>query len=76
MVRLEELKPQAKVLGIVRSGPVEVVDVHWHGDQAIELTYKSPDGSASNVLVYRSDEPRLELIDAGRTWDFTGVGVS
>ncbi len=54
---------------------VMVVNVQWYGSEALELTYKTPNGRVANELVYRSDEPRLELVEQGRPWSFDGDGA-
>ncbi len=72
--KLEDLKPNATVRGILPDRAVTVVNVQWFGSEALELTYKDPAGRVANVLLYRHDEPRLELIEAGRPWSFDGDG--
>src|ERR1035437_2994420 len=75
MSRLEDLKPNASVQGIMPSGLVTVVSVQWHGSAALELTYKTAEGKVANELLYRHDEPRLELVEQGRPWGFDGDGA-
>ena len=75
MARLEDLKPHALVRGILPDAPVTVVSVQWFGSHAVELTYKDPAGRLGNVLLYRDDEPRLELVEQGRPWSFDGDGA-
>ena len=75
MIRLEDLQPNATVRGILPDAAVTVVAVQWFGNQAVELTYKGPDGRTGNQLLYRHDEPRLELVEAGRPWSFDGDGA-
>ncbi|MCX7801148.1 MAG: helicase-related protein [Fimbriimonadales bacterium] len=41
----------------------------------MELTYKDPTGRVDNILLYRSDESRLEVVEAGRPWSFDGDGA-
>jgi superfamily II DNA or RNA helicase len=74
MARLEDLKPNASVRGILPNGLVTVVNVQWHGSAAIELTYKTPEGKVANELLYRHDEPRIEVVEEGRPWSFDGDG--
>jgi len=74
-VKLEELKPQATVRGVLPDGVVTVVSVQWFGTDALELTYKDASGRVGNVLLYRDDEPRLELVQEGRPWSFDGDGA-
>lgn len=74
MSKLEELKPNAAVRGILPDALVMVVSVQWFGSEALELTYKSPSGKVANELLYRNDEPRIEVVKQGRPWSFDGDG--
>jgi SNF2 family DNA or RNA helicase len=73
--KLEDLKPNASVRGILPDCLVTVVSVQWFGSEALELTYKDPSGRVANQLLYRHDEPRLEVVEAGRPWSFDGDGA-
>ena len=75
MSKLQELQPNAAVRGILPDSLVTVVSVQWFGSDAIELTYKSPEGRVANQLLYREDEPRLEVVEQGRPWSFDGDGA-
>jgi SNF2 family DNA or RNA helicase len=72
VVKLEQLHPNATVRGLLPDCLVVVVSVQWFGSEALELTYKTPAGKVANELVYRHDEPRLELVELGRPWSFDG----
>src|ERR1035437_611861 len=74
MSRLEDLKPNASVQGIMPSGLVTVVQAEWFGSDALELTYKTAVGKVANELLYRHDEPRLRIVEQGRPWSFDGDG--
>lgn len=74
MSRLDELKPNAAVRGILPDALATVVSVHWFGSEALELTYKTPSGKVANELLYRHDEPRIEVVEQGRPWSFDGEG--
>jgi SNF2 family DNA or RNA helicase len=74
MSRLEDLQPNAAVRGILPDCLVTVVGVQWFGSEALELTYKDPAGRVANMLLYRHDEPRLEVVEQGRPWSFDGDG--
>src|SRR3954452_5437315 len=74
MIQLEQLQPEAAVRGIVPDALVVVVSVQWFGSEALELTYKTPTGKVANELLYRHDEPRLDLVEQGRPWGFDGDG--
>src|SRR5213080_3219906 len=74
MSKLEQLTPNAAVRGILPDGLVTVVNVQWFGSEALELTYKSPNGKVANELLYRHDEHRIEVVELGRPWSFDGDG--
>ena len=74
-MKLEDLQATAAVRGILSDGLVTVVSVQWFGSEALELTYKTPTGKVANELVYRHDEPRLEIVEVGRPWSFDGDGA-
>ncbi|GMV60073.1 MAG: hypothetical protein AMXMBFR72_31660 [Betaproteobacteria bacterium] len=75
MAKLEELKPNAALRGILPDTLVKVVSVQWYGSEALELTYKTQTGKVANQLLYRHDEPRLEIVEQGRPWSFDGDGA-
>ena len=74
--RLEELTPGAVVRGVAHDRPVRIAGVEWIGDGAISLTY-TPEGSTrpETTLVYRWQEPSLELADAGSAWVYDADGA-
>lgn len=75
MINLEQLQPNAAVRGIVPDGLVTVISVQWHGSEALELIYKTATGKLGNEVIYRHDEPRLEIVEQGRPWSFDGDGA-
>lgn len=75
MSRLEELKPNAAVRGILPDALATVVSVQWFGSEALELTFKNPAGKVANELLYRHDESRVEVVEQGRPWSFDGDGA-
>ena len=74
-MKLEDLQANAAVRGILSDVLVTVVSVRWFGSEALELTYKTPTGKVANELLYRHDEPRLEIVEVGRLWSFDGDGA-
>ncbi|MCU1248866.1 MAG: helicase, partial [Edaphobacter sp.] len=75
MSRLEDLTPNASLRGILPNSLVTVVTVQWHGSEALELTYKTPEGKVANELLYRHDELRIDVVEMGRPWSFDGDGA-
>ena len=59
----------------IPTGQCRVVSVQWFGSEAVELTYKRPDGQVGNELLYHDDEARLEIVAQGRPWSFDGDGA-
>ncbi len=74
MCKLEDLRPKAAIRGIVPDASVTVVSTQWFGSEALELTYKTQSGKPANILLFRHDEPRLEIVEQGRPWSFDGDG--
>ncbi len=75
MTRLEDLQPDAIVRGLLPDTPVTVINVTWHGRDAVTLVYRAPDGRVADEILYRNDEARLELAPAGSPWTFDGDGA-
>ena len=75
MSKLEDLLPTAAVRGVLPDELVTVVSVQWFGSEALELTYKTSLGRVANELLYRHDEPRIEVVENGRPWSFDGDGA-
>jgi SNF2 family DNA or RNA helicase len=74
MSRLEDLRTNAAVKGILPDTLVTVVSTQWFGSEALELTYKTATGKVANELLYRHDELRIEVVEHGRPWSFDGDG--
>ena len=74
-MKLEDIQNNAAIRGIIPDALVTVVNVQWFGSEALELTYKTPSGKVANELLYRHDEPRLEIVEQGRPWSFDGDGA-
>ncbi len=74
-MKLEDLRPDATLRGILPEVLVTVVNVEWHGSEALTLIYRGPDGRVAEEILYRHDEARLEVVEAGRPWSFDGDGA-
>src|SRR5690606_3872352 len=61
-VKLEELLPDATIRGILPNESVTVVKVEMHGSDALTLVYRRPNGAVDQEILYRHDEPRLEIV--------------
>jgi len=74
-MKLEDLTPGAAVRGVLPDVTVTVVATQWHGTEATELTYKDPVGRLGARILFRHDEPSLEIVELGRPWSFDGDGA-
>ncbi|MCP5179017.1 MAG: hypothetical protein H6994_03800 [Pseudomonadales bacterium] len=71
-MKLEQLQIRASLRGIVPDAIVSIVNVQWYGSHALELTFKTADGKVANQILYRDNEPQLEIVEQGRPWSFDG----
>ena len=74
-MKLEDLQPEATVRGILPDAAVTVVNLEWHGSDAVTLVYRGPTGRVADEILYRHDEDRLEMVEAGCPWSFDGDGA-
>ncbi|GEM82442.1 helicase-related protein [Meiothermus hypogaeus] len=75
-MKLEDLTPGTSVRGLLPNTAVTVVNVQWHGSEALTLVYRDASGKVADELLYRHDEARLEVVERGRPWSFDGDGVT
>ncbi len=73
MMRLEDLQTGTRVRGLTPESIATVKSVVWYGDHGVEVIFEAG-GRLHNRLVYRDDEPSLELVAGGRPWSFDGDG--
>jgi len=71
----EAMRAQEALRGILPDAAVTVVSVEWHGSDALTLVYRGPNGRVADEILYRHDEARLEIVEAGRPWSFDGDGA-
>jgi hypothetical protein len=75
MLKLEDIKKDAQVRGIQADEIVRIVTVEPVGDNAITVYFKDSQGRLGEQMLFRSDEVRLELAQAGRPWSFDAPGA-
>lgn len=69
-MQLEELTALTRVAGILPGRAVTVLTAQRHGDDAVEVTYKEDNGTLGQIVLYRSDESRIEPhLGASRPFD-------
>lgn len=74
--RLEDLVDGVEVIGVAASGPVEVLGAKWHGHNFVELTFRDGHGSLGQAMLGRDAEPRLGVVQPGRTRLFDADGFA
>lgn len=75
MAKLEDLSAGTRVSGLGGFGTSTVESIHWYGQQALKVIYRDGSGHLGERLLYRDDEPAIELVEAGRPWSFDGDGA-
>jgi superfamily II DNA or RNA helicase len=60
-VRLEDLKTGLRLSGVVPGETVVVIAANGYGADAVELTFKIASGEPRQQLLFRKDEPRIEI---------------
>ncbi|WP_207951924.1 SNF2-related protein [Pseudomaricurvus alcaniphilus] len=74
MLKLEEIKKDAQVRGVVPEKIVSIVQIEPIGDNALTVYYKDSQGKLGEQMLFRTDEARLELAQGGRPWAFDADG--
>ena len=71
MALLESITIGTYVLGIDNSNaPITVISVKWHGTNALTVTYRSVNGTVGEQILYREDEPNLQIANKSLPWSF------
>lgn len=70
MLKLEQLVKDAQVNGLVPHEVVRIVNVDEVGPNARLVAYRNAAGKLDEQTLFRSDEHRLSLAEAGRAWAF------
>ena len=73
MIKLENIVTGSRLAGIHGDGAVEIIATRAYGPDAVEVTWRGPDGLGDRIL-YRDDEPRLREVSPGRRYAFDGDG--
>ena len=74
MIRLEDIKKDAQVQGVIPNEIVRVITVEPVGENAVTVYYKDQAGKIAEQMFFRSDEARLSLAEEGRAWSFDAPG--
>lgn len=59
-----------RLSGVIPGDSVTVIARHWHGRDAVELTFRPTVSHLEHRILYGTDDPRLERArSAGRPYD-------
>tara|TARA_R110002049_G_scaffold291383_2_gene475302 strand:- start:11357 stop:14899 length:3543 start_codon:yes stop_codon:yes gene_type:complete len=74
MIKLEDIKKDAQVLGLKHDEVVRVVSVEPVGSDALTVICRDSQGQLHEQMLFRGDEADLSLAQAGRPWAFDASG--
>ena len=74
MLKLEDIKKNAAISGLEPGQVVRIVTTEPVGDNALTVYYKKSDGQLCERMLFRTDEAKLSLAEAGRPWAFDAPG--
>lgn len=74
MLKLEDITKDAQLRGVLPDQVVRIIQVDRIGDHAVTIIYRDSQGSLGEQMLFRTDEARLELAQAGRSWALDADG--
>ena len=72
-LKLEDLKPESQIKGILGKETVKIISSQMMGE-CCQVIVRDSEGNTSEQLLFRDQESNLELISGGRKWSFNGDG--
>ena len=75
-MKLEDIKVDAVIEGIVPNNPVTVEKVTFLGADTVSILYRTAKGNVQEQMLFRDDESALSLVEKGRPWSFDADGAS
>lgn len=74
MAKLEDIKKDATVKGILTGQLVSIIETKWHGSDALEVVFRDSSGKHDSQILFRDRESTVEVITAGQPWSFVADG--
>ena len=69
-MRLEDICAGQRLSGVIPGDVATIISASWHGQDAIEITFKLTGGGLDQRVLFRSDEARITIARAaGRPFD-------
>lgn len=60
-MKLEDLQPNTVVHGLLPDGVANVVNVQWHGSEALTLVYRGPTGRVADEIAAKRSTQAIRL---------------
>ena len=76
MLALEDLKPGQSLVGLEPNLVVTVRSVNTLAEGAVDLVYRTSDGTLRERMLTRADEAQISLATTERPWKFDGDGAA
>jgi len=74
MAKLEDIKKDATVKGILTEQLVSIIETKWHGNDALEVVFRDATGKHDSQILFRDRESTLDVLIAGQPWSFVADG--
>ena len=75
MIYLEQLQRGQQLRGVVPQQLVTLIDVQWRGSNVVQVVFRHLNGQLGDQLLYRENEPTLEIVELERLWAFDVDGA-
>jgi len=70
MAKLEDIKPNCQVKGLLPNDTVTILNTKWVGADIVEVAFRTSSGSLREELLFRDRQNDLEVIQPGAAWGF------
>ncbi|WP_274435613.1 hypothetical protein [Alicyclobacillus sp. ALC3] len=74
VVRLEDIKKDEIIEGILPHDSVRIVSAEPIGQDAVNVVFRTPTGVLQEQTLFQGHEPSLSLVEAGLPWSFDAGG--
>lgn len=69
-MKLEDIKPQDQIIGLIPNDVATIIQVEKVGDNAITVVYRSSTGKLGDQVIYRNKEDEISLATSKLAWSF------
>ena len=76
MMKLERIVPGSRLTGVSGDREVEILSTRAYGPDAVEVTWRGPEGRLGERILFRDEEPRLRAASSVAVSPSTATGAS